>query len=229
MYRYVEQEGKYTERFAPTKSLEQTEKQKTNPDATQQDEEKELNTTHNDFDIPVFKFDLDQNKYIKTIRKELDLDQNEIDYLMSTLQDIKCEYNLDIDKVEETLSYKLVEDAGNNKAKLFNKKPKAALIKEARYDKAILRMKYEDDLKKKRERDKEEEAQKAQEKGKDAKGKDAKDKGGKDKKADAKKDDKAKVGNENIAKAEKVVIRDYKPIGMFKDTTFKELVFTRKD
>jgi hypothetical protein len=76
-------------------------------------------------------------------------------------------------------------------------------------------MKYEDDVKKKRERDKEEEALKAQEKGKDAKGKDAKDKGGKDKKADPKKDDKAKVGNENIAKAEKQVIRDYKPIGMF--------------
>jgi len=88
-------------------------------------------------------------------------------------------------------------------------------------------MHYEEDLKKKRERDKEEEAQKVQDKGKDAKGKDAKDKGGKDKKADAKKDDKQKGGNENIAKAEKQVIRDYKPIGMFKQTSFKELTFTR--
>lgn len=69
-------------------------------------------------------------------------------------------------------------------------------------------MHYEQDLKKKREKEKEDELLKAQDKGKDAKGKDAKDKGGKDKKADAKKDEKAKGGNENYTKLEKQVIRD---------------------
>lgn len=36
---------------------------------------------------------------------------------------------MDIARTEESLSYKLIEDATDNKAKLFNKKPKASLIK----------------------------------------------------------------------------------------------------
>jgi len=33
-----------------------------------------MNTTQNDQDIHIFKFDLEQNKHIKIVRKELDLD-----------------------------------------------------------------------------------------------------------------------------------------------------------
>lgn len=88
-----------------------------------------MNTTNNEFDIPKFKFDLEQNKHIKTVRKELDLDSNETAQLMNILQDVPLDHNLDLRGVEESLSIKLVEDTLVNKTKLFNKKPKAALAK----------------------------------------------------------------------------------------------------
>jgi len=72
---------------------------------------------------------LDQNRYIKTVRKELDLDSYETAYIMSILYDIPMDMNLDVSRIEESLSIKLVEDKLVNKTKLFNKKPKAALGK----------------------------------------------------------------------------------------------------
>lgn len=94
MYRYVTptEPDKYTERFAPT-DKGNTAHIKTHPETTQQDDEHEMNTTQNEYDIPKFKFDLEQNKHIKTIRKELDLDPVESSYLMNLLYDIPMDNN----------------------------------------------------------------------------------------------------------------------------------------